>query len=165
MKKKVVKKTENKNPKKRREEIFINVFAVIFFGGVLIWIITEIYNDAMSEKRMKDQYLASLPGFQDTISHSKVCMVDDFFQGDSPGIPVVVKNNTYYGCSREASEDLAKIDSFRFAIDPVSKNKVDKATAWIVIHPDKDGKVIYFGSKETYQKFLEAVKENRVHQQ
>ena len=80
MKKKVVKKTENKNPKKRREEIFINVFAVIFFGGVLIWIITEIYNDAMSEKRMKDQYLASLPGFQDTISHSKVCMVDAFFK-------------------------------------------------------------------------------------
>ena len=163
MKKRIAKKTENKKPGKKREEIFINVFVVILFGGVLIWIITSIYNDAMSEKKMKDRYLASLPGFQDTISHSKVCMVDDIFQGDFPSIPVLVNNNTYYGCSRKANEDLSKIDSLRLAIDPISKNKVDKATAWIAIHPDKDGKVIYFGSKETYHKFLKAIKEDKVY--
>ena len=151
-------KAEKKKTRKKWDEIFMNVFVIVLFGGILIWIVGSIYNEATIDKRMKDKYLASLPHLQDTIMHSKVCMVDDFFQGDSPSFPVFIDNKTYYGCSREVTTDLTTIDSFRFAIDPVSKQKVNKATAIITIHPDKDGKVIYFGSKETYDKYLSQLK-------
>lgn len=155
MKKKAASTRGSKKPKKKWNEIIINVLALVFFAGVFAWMIASIYNEAMTEKEIKDQYLASLPSAQDTIAHSKVCMVDDFFQGDSPSIAVSIDNKTYYGCSGKANHDLATTDSLRFAIDPVSKKKVDKATAIITIHPDKDGKVMYFGSKDTYNNYLD----------
>ena len=113
-----------------------------------------IYNETTSEKDSKEQYIASLPSLTDTIPHSKICMVDDIFQGDFPSTPVSINNKTYYGCSQKATRDLTTVDSLRMAIDPMSKEKVDKATAIVAIHPDKDGKVMYFGSKDTYNKYL-----------
>lgn len=83
------------------------------------------------------------------------------FLSDSPSLAVSINNKPYYGCSAKANHDLATTDSLRLAIDPVIKKKVDKATAIIAIHPDKDGKVIYFGSKDTYNKYLNVLtKEN-----
>lgn len=159
MKKKVATTRGSKRPVKKWDEIIINALALVFFAGVFAWMIASVYNEATTEKKTEDQYLASLPSAQDTIAHSKVCMVDDFFQGDFPNVAVSINNKTYYGCSAKANQDLATTDSLRFAIDPASKKKVDKATAIIAIHPDRDGKVMYFESKETYNKYLTVLKE------
>lgn len=159
MKKKVATTRGSKRPVKKWNEIIINALALVFFAGVFAWMIASVYNEATTDQKTEDQYLASLPSAQDTIAHSKVCMVDDFFQGDFPNVAVSINNKTYYGCSAEANHDLATTDSLRFAIDPVSKKKVDKATAIIAIHPDKDGKVMYFASKETYNKYLTVLKD------
>lgn len=154
MKKKTAKAPVAKKAKKKWSEIFINVFAIVLLGGAFVWMSIAIYNESTSEKESREQYIASLPGLADTIPHSKVCMVDDIFQGDFPSTPVSIGNNTYYACSQKATRDLTTIDSLRMAIDPMSKVKVDKATAIVAIHPDKDGKVMYFGSMDTYNKYL-----------
>ena len=150
-------KITNKKTKKKWSEIFWNSVALVSIGGVFVWAFATIYNDSNSEEEFKDQYLASMPSLMDTIPHSKVCMVDNIFQGDFPSVPVSIHNQTYYGCSKKALTDLTTIDSLRFAVDPISRAKVNKAIAIVAIHPDKDGRVMYFGSMETYNRYLKAL--------
>ena len=160
-KKKVAEARPVKKPKKKWDAIVINAIALVLFVGAFIWMGIIVYKETTGEKKMKDSYLASLPNVNDTIAHSKICMVDDIFQGDFPSVPISINNKTYYGCSQKANRDLSTIDSLRSAVDPISRAKVDKATAIIAIHPDKDGKVIYFGSKETYDKYLEVLEKQK----
>lgn len=155
MKNKKVRKTADvKKTKKTRETILINAFAIVAFGLTFLWIGMNIYYEATSDDRMQDEFIASLPDVTDTLSHSKICMVDDIYQGDYPTLAVLIHNKVYYGCSRKATRDLSNIDSLREAIDPVSREKVDKAKAIIAIHPNRDGKVLYFGSKDTHNTYL-----------
>lgn len=157
-KKKKVVKTPVAKKTNKWEAWLINTFTIVLFGGAFIWMGVAVYHELTTEKKMQDQYVASLPNLTDTIDHSKICMVDDVYQGDYPTLPVAVNSKTYYGCSQKAIRDLTTNDSLQFAIDPVSKNKIDKATAIIMIHPKKDGKVMYFGSKQTYNKYLNNLK-------
>ena len=139
----------------------MNTFAIVLFGGIFVWMGMTVYKEMTHEKEMDDQYRASLPNVRDTIDHRKVCMVDDIYQGDYPTLPVSVNDKTYYGCGQKATRDLNSVDSLRVAIDPVSKEKVDKATAIIAIHPKKDGKVMYFASKDTYDKYLNTIEKQK----
>lgn len=85
------------------------------------------------------------------VENSKVCMVTDMvFPRDQ--IPVKVSGKTYYGCCENCKERLGKDESVRFAIDPISKKKVDKAKA--VIAAGADGSVVYFENDANFKKFL-----------
>jgi YHS domain-containing protein len=75
------------------------------------------------------------------VAPKTVCMINDAAMGKDQ-IPVQVGKQTYYGCCAMCKERLAKDATSRFAIDPVSKKKVDKAVAVIGAQPD--GKVVYF---------------------
>jgi YHS domain-containing protein len=159
MKKKTVNKAEKQKPtKKKWGDVVITIFTIVLFGGAFVWMFLSIYNQEKADAKADAAYRASLPALSDTIPHSKVCMVDDVFQGDYPTLATSVGRKTYYGCSAKATRDLVAMDSLRTAIDPISKVKVDKASAIIAIHPDKDGKVMYFRSKETFSKYLGALK-------
>jgi YHS domain-containing protein len=84
------------------------------------------------------------------VETKKVCMVNNqVFEKDQ--IPVVVDGKTYYGCCEMCKERLAKDAAARTAVDPVTGKPVDKATAVIAAMPD--GKVLYFESQETYEKY------------
>ncbi len=72
-----------------------------------------------------------------------VCMVNDKFMG-SPQIPVRIGKETYYGCCQGCVAALTNDPKSRMAVDPVGKQKVDKAKA--VIGKDAAGKVYYFKS-------------------
>lgn len=161
MRKRGKQKTEKNKSNGKWYEFSINVFAVVALAAAFILIIWSFYKDASHEEEAEDRYLASLPAANDTIAHSKVCMVDDFYQGDFPTVAVSINKTMYYGCSRKAARDLTTIDSLRFAVDPVTKKKVDKGAAIIAIHPGRDGKVVYFGSQETYNKYLSISKSVR----
>ncbi len=78
-----------------------------------------------------------------------VCMVNEMAMGKDQ-IPVEVGGKTYYGCCAMCKEQLEKNAEKRTAIDPVTGNKVDKATA--VIAAQEDGHVFYFESEETLAK-------------
>ncbi len=82
--------------------------------------------------------------------HSKVCMVTNSFMG-VPQIPVSAGGKTYYGCCQGCVGKVANDPSVRYAIDPVSGARVDKATA--VIAKDGSGKLFYFASEKTFKRF------------
>ncbi len=84
------------------------------------------------------------------VETKKVCMVNNqVFEKDQ--IPIAVEGKTYYGCCEMCKERLAKDAAARTAVDPVTGKPVDKATAVIAAMPD--GRVLYFESQETYEKY------------
>lgn len=85
------------------------------------------------------------------VENKKVCMVTDMvFPRDQ--IPVKVADKTYYGCCENCKATLGNDEKVRFAVDPVSGKKVDKATAYIVAGPD--GGVVYFENEDNFKKFV-----------
>lgn len=95
--------------------------------------------------------VAALPaGLSRVADTSQVCMVNDQFMG-RPQIPIAVEGRTYYGCCAMCKDRLGKDPATRFARDPVTGEQVDKSLA--VIIQDASGKVMYFASEETLQRF------------
>lgn len=79
-----------------------------------------------------------------------VCMINDDLY-DAPQIPVEVNGLTYYGCCMGCKAKLENDPSSRVAVDPVSGNTVDKATA--ITGADSEGNVYYFESLENLQAY------------
>lgn len=79
-----------------------------------------------------------------------VCMVTDQ-RFESPQIPVTVNGKTYYGCCQGCVSRLNQDASIRHAVDIVSQDTVDKATA--IIGVNSEGEVYYFESETTFQRF------------
>ncbi len=86
------------------------------------------------------------------VPRDKVCMVNDKFMADDQ-IPVPFEGKTYYGCCEMCVTKLQGDVNARTATDPLTGESVDKALAYIVMTPDK--KVLYFGSKDNFEKYSE----------
>ncbi|MBK3332140.1 TRASH domain-containing protein [Persephonella atlantica] len=80
-----------------------------------------------------------------------VCMVNDRFMGVEQ-IPVKVNEKVYYGCCKMCIGRLQNNESLRYAVDPISGKKVDKAKA--VILKQKDGSVLYFENESNANRFI-----------
>ena len=79
-----------------------------------------------------------------------VCMINDQLF-NKVQIPVIVDGKTYYGCCPMCKVKLKNSEQARTAFDPISKKKVDKATA--VIGAAADGTVFYFENETNLKKF------------
>jgi YHS domain-containing protein len=79
-----------------------------------------------------------------------VCMINNQ-RFNKEQIPVAVGNRTYYGCCEMCKTALRNDPRSRMAIDPVSKKKVDKATA--IIGVDSDDTAYYFENAENLKQF------------
>jgi YHS domain-containing protein len=79
-----------------------------------------------------------------------VCMINNQ-KFDKEQIAVDVDGQTYYGCCEMCKEKLKKDKASRWASDPVSGKKVDKAKA--VIGVDAEGKAYYFENADNLKKF------------
>ena len=79
-----------------------------------------------------------------------VCMINNQ-RFNKEQIPVAVGNRTYFGCCQMCKDKLRNDPRSRAAIDPVSKKKVDKATA--IIGVDADGSAYYFENAENLKQF------------
>ena len=84
------------------------------------------------------------------VASKNVCMINDRSMANDQ-IPVEVDGKTYYGCCAMCKERLAKDESSRYAIDPVSGKKVDKAKAVIGALPG--AAVLYFESEANLKKY------------
>ncbi|HLS29959.1 MAG TPA: hypothetical protein VK021_03810, partial [Flavobacteriaceae bacterium] len=69
---------------------------------------------------------------------------------------VIVDGKTYYGCCKMCEDRLPVDETVRVAVDPISKNQVDKADALIAITGSK-GEVSYFENEANYKKYVETV--------
>jgi len=87
------------------------------------------------------------------ISNELVCMVNDAYMGIKQ-YPVPVGDKIYYGCCENCVSKLQDSDEFRFGIDPLTKEKVDKIEAYIVRQSEKTYTVFYFKSKENFEKYM-----------
>ena len=92
---------------------------------------------------------ASAAAVQVVSDPSKVCMMNDRVMG-VPQIPVVVEGKTYYGCCAMCKKALNDRPETRFAVDPITDKKVDKALA--VIGAQEDGRVFYFENEASFAK-------------
>jgi len=79
-----------------------------------------------------------------------VCMITKkHFQNEQ--MQVNVEGRTYYVCCDMCKTQLLEDPSTRADVDPVSSNKVDKATA--VVGVDKAGNVYFFESVQNLERF------------
>jgi YHS domain-containing protein len=141
------------------QEKFINVFAIGLFVLALGFIGFQSFYTARSDHESASYYTL-LPPTTDTIAHTKVCMADDIYQGDYPTIAAPLLSKTYYACDQKGIRELTSDQTRRMGIDPISKKEVDKALAIIAIDPKRDGKVLYFQSRETHAKYVQSLNLN-----
>ena len=88
------------------------------------------------------------------VENKRVCMVTNMvFPKDQ--IPVTHQGKTYYGCCENCKKTLSEDANARFAIDPVSKKSIDKATS--IIAARDDGSVIYFESRKNLNKYKKLI--------
>lgn len=80
-----------------------------------------------------------------------VCMVNNHLY-EKVQFPVEVNGKTYYGCCPMCKDRLKTDVTLREATDPISKKKVDKATA--VVGATPDGRVFYFENEKHMKKYL-----------
>jgi YHS domain-containing protein len=98
--------------------------------------------DEKSEEAAQDKVIA--------VQSNNVCMVNDRAMAMEQ-IPVEIDGKTYYGCGPMCKERLVKDEASRFAIDPVSGRKVDKAKAVIGVLPG--AVVLYFENQASFQQY------------
>jgi hypothetical protein len=156
-----MKKKQQKEQQKQftKKEKLINFYTIGLMSIALILFALQAFY-AGRKDHSSDNYYSSLPATSDTIPHSKVCMVDDIYQGTYPTIAVSITNRPYFSCDQKGVYTLNTDPKKRMAIDPVSKKLVDKASAVIAIDPKKDGSVMYFESHSTHSKYVDSLQEN-----
>lgn len=120
---------------------------IIFLGVVLIGFLAYI------EFRKPVEYKES-DASSYKLQNELVCMVNDTYMGIEQ-IPVLVDDKTYYGCCEMCKDKLRNGDEHRYAQDPLTGEKVDKASAFIILESAKSGKVLYFRSIETFKEYKE----------
>lgn len=86
------------------------------------------------------------------VLNSEVCMVNDAYMGKKQ-IEVPFKGEMYYGCCEMCVERIPKDETVRIATDPQTAEKVNKATAYIVLL-NEEGSVAYFANEKNYKDFV-----------
>ncbi len=119
--------------------------------SILLFGLAACSRESSSSQQAADRPAAVLPaGMSRVTDPSQVCMVNDQFMGRAQ-IPVEVDGRTYYGCCPMCKDRLNNQPAIRTARDPVSGEEVDKARA--VIIQDSSGKVLYFASEDTLERY------------
>lgn len=97
---------------------------------------------------------ANAPQLGEQVPSDYVCMVNDAYMGRLQ-FEVPFDGKMYYGCCDMCKERIPKDESVRYAIDPLTKKKVNKADAYIVLIGN-NGEVVYFENEENYKKLIQS---------
>ena len=98
---------------------------------------------------------SNVDNFIQVTEKNKVCMVNNFYNpmADFSEFMVKVEKKNYYGCCAMCKDKLKMSSQHRIAIDPLSKEKVSKADAYIVADKTNKGKTYYFKNKANFLKW------------
>ncbi len=129
------------NGSKTVARIFLSVTLILSFaiGGVLVSGTQSIATTTATQGEITPVVL------------NEVCMVTDKVFG-KPQIPVEYEGKTYYGCCQGCVAKLKNDSTLRSAVDPVSGNMIDKATATVI--EGVGGEALYFESIDTAKKYF-----------
>jgi YHS domain-containing protein len=86
------------------------------------------------------------------VLNSEVCMVNDAYMGKKQ-IEVPYKGDMFYGCCEMCVERIPKDETVRIATDPQTGEKVNKASAYIILL-NEEGSVAYFANEKNYKDFV-----------
>lgn len=134
---------------------------VLFSITILLFSCNEGNKDAATKdnanmsEQMDAQFTTTQVSLGDLVPSDQVCMVNNDYMGRDQ-IEVNVDGKTYYGCCKMCEERLPVDETVRVAVDPISKNQVDKADAIIAVTGGK-GEVSYFENEANYEKYVETV--------
>lgn len=125
-----------------------SIIILSFFGAVVIVGLYWAFSDTFSQIRVDI-------GEEEPIPNELVCMVNDAFMGVEQ-IPVEADGKTYYGCCQMCVSKIREnTDNVRYATDPFSNEKVNKAEAFIVFKPGQKKAVFYFASEQNYNAYMD----------
>ncbi len=115
-------------------------------------ITNQTNSEEVSQVPISTQEIVSNSKFE-IVSNDKVCMVNNRYMYVNQ-IPIKVDGITYYGCCEDCVMKIQKnLGDVRYAKEPITGDKVDKANA-IIVQNIKDGMVYYFGTKELADSFI-----------
>lgn len=127
----------------RQSIIILSIFGAVVIAG-LYWAFSDTFSKIPVDISEEEQ-----------IPNELVCMVNDAFMGIEQ-IPVEADGKTYYGCCQMCVSKIKEnTDNVRYATDPYSGEKVDKAEAFIAFKPGQQREVLYFSSEENYNAYLD----------
>ena len=153
-KKQIIKPTANNKKKKTKWfDVFITTLAIVVIGGFFVWLVVHTYQNEKHESEMLEKYKATLPAPGVEIEHQLVCMVGNRYLATNQ-MPVIIQNKTYYVCGEKSERNLNSNEADRFAVDPYSNAKVDKALAFISMSSVKPGSILYFESEQNAKKYF-----------
>ena len=133
----------------RREKIENKIW---LGGGILFFLAVIIFYGYYFKEDFKFERTIRLYNSR-IVPDSIVCMVSDRIISNTPQT-ITVDGKIYKGCCLSCINKLrSNIENTRFAIDPITRNMVDKASAVIVTVPDGYGKIIYLETKEEFFKY------------
>ncbi len=125
----------------RQSIIILSIFGAVVIAG-LYWAFSDTFSKIPVDISEEEQ-----------IPNELVCMVNDAFMGIEQ-IPVEANGKTYYGCCQMCVSKIREnTDNVRYATDPYSGEKVNKADAFIVIKPGQKTAVLYFDSEGNYNAY------------
>lgn len=88
---------------------------------------------------------SKIASFMEPVPKDEICMVQKYYMGPGKMTPVVLDNKTYYVCCQGCKDTITKDPNERWAIDPVSGKKVNKADA--VLGKATNGQIHFFESE------------------
>jgi YHS domain-containing protein len=135
-----------------RKGDFMKTFKALFLSMVMSFCVIAAATALSTTMSAAPQGQSDQPKGQGLVQVEAkyVCMINNQ-RFNKEQIPVAVGNRTYYGCCEMCKTALRNDPKSRVAIDPVSKKKVDKATA--IIGVDADGSAYYFENAENLKQF------------
>lgn len=117
---------------------------------------TDVHQHADHQKASSETAKTTTPKIGDLVPSDLVCMVNNQYMGVEQ-LVVNFEGKTYYGCCEMCQKRIPTEPKVRVAVDPYSKEKVDKADAVIAITGER-GEVSYFENKENYKKYMAAAR-------
>lgn len=90
-----------------------------------------------------------------TVPSGDICMVANRIPG-YPTIKVPIDGRTYYVCCRNCEARIRQNPALRYAKDPLTRKKINKAEAFIALKDD--GSVAYFESRESAERYFAGMK-------
>jgi hypothetical protein len=131
--------------KKRKKRDYLSLPIGIFFAIIIAYMLMANIGGILP----KSIWVSS----QKQLDQDLVCMVNNAYVGKKQ-IEVIVDRKTYYGCCEMCKVTLKTDSTSRYATDPLTGERVDKAVAYIVLRSKKSDLVHYFKSKENFEQYL-----------
>lgn len=129
----------------------------VFIGIGLFFLIVTVISFLVSflEDNANQNLLRSYENQE--VPHNKVCSVGNEIKFDRLN-PLVIEDKTYWICCDRCKARLENNINTRFATDPFSKKRINKADAAIIQNSKSKRMVLYFESIDNFLKYKEAQK-------